>query len=218
VHKQLIAKIAVTWELCGGRELSDGAMDLLIEKLDGYAPELVTRALLRCENECKRISIADIIQRIDDGHMGPEEAWAMLPISEDQTVVWTAEMCAAWNVARVVESDVARRMAFKEAYQRYMQESRDSYRPAVWTVSLGHDKAGRARPIIEAVEKGRLPAAYVQRTFPELSEVQALVDRNRPALPAPQEASQLPGDTDPDRPTQEEVKELVEGLGRRPNV
>lgn len=108
---------------------------------------------------------ADVIAQINgileqqDGRPGAEEAWALCLRCQDEaeTIVWTAEMAQAWEVARAVLPDeIGARMAFKEAYARMTDEARRARQPAAWSVSLGHDPQRRTAAVNAAVDAGRL--------------------------------------------------------------
>lgn len=115
---------------------------------------------------------ADILAQITgqaaaDGRPGAEEAWAMALRARDEaeTVVWTAEMSQAWQIARAVMDlgdEVGARMAFREAYTRLVEEARALSMPATWSVSLGFDPQRREGAISAAVMAGRLPHAELQ--------------------------------------------------------
>lgn len=110
---------------------------------------------------------ADVLAQIDglaadDGRPGAEEAWATALRARDEaeTVVWTAEMAGAWNVARSaldVGDEVGARMAFRESYGRLTDAARAQRQPAAWSVSLGFDPQRREQAIDAAVAAGRLP-------------------------------------------------------------
>lgn len=114
---------------------------------------------------------ADLIAQIearagDDGRPGAEEAWALSLAARDEadTVVWTAEMAAAWTVARGVfdlGDEVGARMAFREAYTRLVEEARRGRVAMAWQVSLGFDAERRALAIASAVSLGRLPMSQL---------------------------------------------------------
>ena len=97
---------------------------------------------------------ADIVAQIDgnarlDGRPGPEEAWAVAVKAADErsTFAWTDEMAQAWGVARVIfdrGDEIGARMAFKEAYGRFVLDARRDGRPVAWMHSIGHDPARRA--------------------------------------------------------------------------
>jgi len=174
--KTLLEAIAVTAELTQ-TVLSKAAAKVMADDLANYPEPQVLAALTRCRRELKgRLTIADVLTRLDDGRPGPEEAWAMLPRDEATTVVWTEEMATAMGVAQPLldkGEDIPARMAFKEAYTKLVQEARDARRPVKWTASLGHDPRGREQVLTEAVERGRLPAAHVAGLLPyrEVAEV-----------------------------------------------
>lgn len=172
-----------------GHELSPGAVKLMAGDLMPYPESKVRDALLRCRRELTgRLSLAAILQRIDTGHLGAEDAWALCPASEEETVVWTEQIAEAWSTAsRLLPDKVAARMAFKEAYARLM---RDASGEAVWTVCLGHDRGLRCAPIQRAVESGWLtPLEAMRHIDPELpgyAAVAALAGlKPTKALPAP---------------------------------
>lgn len=194
MERKLGEKIAIAFELSGGVQLSEPAKRVLFAELDQYPSEQIEKALGRCRREVKgRLTPADIIQRIEDGRPGAEEAWAMVPKTEDESAVWTTEMAVAFGVIRDFMDDqdeqIAARMSFKAAYTRICAEARAQRHPIKWEWSPGHDESLRQRVLLEAVEKNRLTAARALELAPHLMEepLQA-----RGLLPAVPEAKQLP--------------------------
>lgn len=167
--KNLLKAIAVTAELTG-TELSEDAARMMAEDLSQYPEELVMKALTKCRRELKtRMSLADVISRIDDGRPGAEEAWAMIPKDESGSVVWTEEMAEAYGVACQLINDgdtVQARMAFIEVYRDRCAKARDAGVQVKWIPSLGHDPHGRESVLMDAVEKGRLTAQHVAGLLP----------------------------------------------------
>jgi hypothetical protein len=166
---ELIQALAATAELCG-TNLSEAAAKLMLSDLVDYDELAVLNALSKCRRELKgRLTLAEIVSRIDDGRPGAEEAWAVLPFDESTSVVWTAEMSDAFWIAQPLidaGEKIAARMAFKEAYLRLVADAREHRVPVTWTVSLGHDKAGRQPILAAAVEKGRIPASHARKLIP----------------------------------------------------
>jgi hypothetical protein len=186
MRNSLIEKIAVTFELCGGVVLSDPAKAAIVSDLCRYTEKQVSDALDRCRNECRRLTQQDIISRIDDGRPGPQEAWGMIPTSEEASVVWTEEMAEAYGTIRFMDDPVAARMAFIESYNAAILRSRAQGAPVKWSPSLGSDPHGRDRSLIEAAEKGRLRGESAMRLMsrPEEMPVHLLPEDCRPnALP-----------------------------------
>lgn len=175
MHPEVLKSIAVTAELAG-TQLSEAAARVFAADLAGYPPEQVVAALTRCRRELKgRLTVADVLSRIaeSDGRPGAEEAWAMMPRDEAQSVVMTDEMAAAMGTALPLLRDgdaIAARMAFKEAYQREVQRAREEGRPPRWFASLGHDRSGREGVLREAVQRGRLPAAQARKYLPQIDD------------------------------------------------
>lgn len=185
---ELIKEIAVTFELCGGTTLSDPAVDALIDALEVYEEQQVRNALRRCRNEVKHLTQQDIIERIDDGRPGPQEAWAMIPTSESDSVVWTDEMATAYGVVCSMTDRVAARMAFIEAYKTTVQKARTESRPVSWRLSPGSDPGNRDKALVEAVNKGRLtpqrammllsqPEEYASRLLAARGDVKTLPEK-----------------------------------------
>jgi hypothetical protein len=165
----LAKQIVIAAEVMG-TELSPRAAEAMAHELASYPHEGVVSALRKCTREVNgKLTLAAIIARIDDGHIGADQAWAMCPTDEAQTVVWTDEMAEAFGVVRRMLDDgdkTAARMAFRDTYNRLVQQARDSRSGARWSVSLGHDANGRERPVLEAVRLGRIPAEHAQRYLP----------------------------------------------------
>lgn len=156
---ELIRACAVTAELLG-TSMSEIAAEVFAQDLARYPLQQVLGALARCRREVKgRLVLADVLNRLDDGRPGPEEAWAMIPQDDGRSSVWTEEMQRAYGVAckLLAEDDaVGARMAFKEAYQREVQKARDEGVPVRWTATLGQDKGGRDQAKHDAAQRNRL--------------------------------------------------------------
>ena len=168
VSDLLIKAVISTAEVMGA-ELTEAAADMMCEDLSEYTEPAVLQALQRCRREVsgRRLTLADIISRIDDGRPGANEAWAMMPKSESETVVWTDEMCAASSFASALLHDqVAARMAFIETYNREVTKARAKRKPVRWWPTLGHDSAGREPVIRQAVELRRLTAEQALTALP----------------------------------------------------
>jgi hypothetical protein len=178
---ELLQALAVTAEVMGA-EFSEGAAIAIASDLSQYPLPAVLLALRRVRLECKgRMSLADIISRIDDGRPGADEAWAMIPVDERGSCVWTMEMAEAWGIAYplIVEGDrIGARMAFRDAYTRIVADSRAHLRKVQWMPSLGRDQRGREEALAEAVEKGRLSQTHAQSLLPSGAD-------NVRLLPAP---------------------------------
>jgi bacterioferritin-associated ferredoxin len=164
--KELLEAIAVCAALTQ-TQMPEAAARAMAEDLARYPHFHVLGALTRCRRELRgRMTLADVIERLDDGRPGPQEAWAIVAptfANEGPTVVWTDEMAEAMGVAQKCGDVVAARMAFLESYRTLCQRSRDAGAPAHWTPSLGWDKNGRDGPLLDAVAAGKLPAAHIEQ-------------------------------------------------------
>jgi len=169
----LLQAVAVTAELCG-RTFSEPAARVFVDDLAGYPEPAVLSALRRCRRQVKGVlTVQDVVSRLDDGRPGPQEAWAAIPKSEADSVVWTTEMAEAMHAAQPLldtGDKVGARMAFLEVYTRLVGAARDAGQPVEWSPSLGHDARGREAALREAVEKGRLPYEQALAIAPALPE------------------------------------------------
>jgi hypothetical protein len=202
--ERLLQALQVTAELTQ-TEFSREAILVMMHDLAIYPLSQVLSALHRCRKELKRgqLTLGAIMERLDDGRPGPEEAWSMIPRDEHATVVWCDEMAEAYQVAAPLLADgdrVAARMAFLERYRALLQRARDAGSPARWWPSLGHDPRGREAVLQQAVALGRLDAEQVAALLPPPRHA-------APALPAEEK-----GDSNVKR---EGIAALLRFLGRR---
>lgn len=177
MSERLAKALTVAFEVCGGT-LSDAAFEVMLADLAEYEEGAVLLALARCRRELTgRLTLAHIIERIDDGRPGPEEAWSRIGTGDERaTIVATEE---AWQAFAVVnnrahpaeqsllqENPVAARMAFVETYRRLVATARANREPVRWRVSLGQDNAQRLPPLREAVARGQIKPADVAGILP----------------------------------------------------
>jgi hypothetical protein len=188
---EVLQALAVTAEVCGA-DLSPAAAKIIAGDLAEHPAEAVLQALVRVRREHKgRLSLAAIIERIDDGRPGIEEAWALVPKDERDSAVLTTEMARALYAAQslIGAGDlIAARMAFREAYKREVEQARGRGEPIQWQASMGWDASGRAGVLGEAVKLGRIPLAIAEQqvygdSLREMLEAAGV--SNHPALAAP---------------------------------
>lgn len=166
---EIIAGLAEYYD----KTLSRSQMLMYVEDLAHWDAGFLAAAVRKYRREPKNVFFplpAKLIEVMvaEDGRPGPEEAWAMVPKHEHESIVWTDEIAGAWGVANQIEGDsVAQRMAFREVYQRLVSEARAEGRPAKWTPSLGRDPMFREMALRHAVEKGRITIEYAQQIGPE---------------------------------------------------
>lgn len=114
---------------------------------------------------------ADLIGKIEgngsDGRPSSDEAWSIAWGARDEreTVVWTDEIAQAWaSVRQLAESDkIGARMAFREVYDRLVDEARRMGEAPSWRVCEGFDPERRSAAVRHAVDLLRLPASAAER-------------------------------------------------------
>lgn len=173
-HNSIVKALAIVCEITG-TNLSEAAQLLMIKQLGNYPAPMVLAALHRCAAECKfRLTLADVITRLDDGRLGAETAWSLFPKTEDVAGLVTDEMSVAWGAAGPLYAAgdaVAARMAFKEAYETEVRRARAAGEPPLWRLSPGFDKASTESAAIDGYKRGLLTEAQAaQYALPEKLE------------------------------------------------
>ena len=178
--------IAITYAAVG-QELTDSALKVLVLDLSGYPLDGVLKSLSRCRKELRRITLADIIERIPGGHPGAEEAWALVKAGladEGETLCMTEPMKIAFFAATGLSDDaIAARMCFKEVYEREVAIARERGGAIQWHMSLGHDPMRREQRVLEAARLGRISIEHAKVLLPSLpdsmTKLLALADETR---------------------------------------
>lgn len=191
-----------------GRNLSPAAAIMIAQDLSDYDPNAVLAALQACRKELGRFpTVSDIISRVEakDGRPGVEAAWAMIPLDERSSVVWTPEMATAYGLAApLMGSDaIAARMAFKEQYLAEVKISREQKRPVKWSLSGGYDKESRKAAIQLAIDAGRITPSEAARIMPELEK-----PTDKLAIAGPSEPEVSP------EIARERIRELISNISK----
>lgn len=93
--KALLQAVLATAELCGHPFSSNAVALIFLDDLSGYPEPQVLAALRRCRLEHKgRLTVADVLSRIEDGRPSVEAAWAQIATLQDErrSLVWCEEM------------------------------------------------------------------------------------------------------------------------------
>lgn len=143
--------------MAGGKALSERAMGLCFSALEAFTIESIRAALTRHIQSAKFAPTPnDIIALLNPNYrISADEALARIPKSEEDSVLWTREMAAAYAVAYPMFEegrwfDGSR--AFKSAYERECQAN--EHNPVAYTLSLGSDPKGRELAVKKAVSLG----------------------------------------------------------------
>ena len=170
-----------------GTPLGDDALAFIEHELQSYPPQDSIDAIHRCAREVKRkMTLADILDRIPSAHPGVEEAWSICKTSmtdEGATVVRTSLMAEACGVAWPLADDkVAARLAFKEKYQELVAVAKAKNELPKWQASFGWDQHRREQPVMQALQEGKISIEYARKALPlEILEQHGLLEGQTPS-------------------------------------
>jgi hypothetical protein len=159
----------------GGERIDADTANFLNDRLSAYPSDKVYTALDRCFKELKFFpTFSDIIERIDDGRPGTEEAWALCPKDDHSAAYVTNEIMSAWSAVSSLMKErggeMAARMAFKESYEREVKRNRAGNQTPHWFLSRacgpGSVRVNEAALRL-AVEKGRVIETQALQILPE---------------------------------------------------
>lgn len=154
--------------------------DLIDFTFGGRDSQLVMQAGLEAMKQVRgRVTVGDIQKQLDvlapravDDHPSAEEAWSLIPQSEDETSFTTKEMddaCARGGIRNYLERRdfIGAERAFKKLYEENVAKSRAAGQKAVWQVSLGHDKSMRVVGLEKAVSRGVIQSDRATEVDPD---------------------------------------------------
>jgi len=174
-QERLLLSLFATAEVMG-QQLTQAAALLMVEDLRGYTEPVLTAALRSCRIEGGRLTVASIMKHAQsaDGRPGKDEAWAIAMTTNDEfeTVVLTDEIQLALAAAKPVldgGDKIGARMAFIDAYQRFVSQAREDAKPVNWHVSVGFDANRRIQAVTKAMELKRIPCEHAQKYLADLS-------------------------------------------------
>ncbi|MDP9504539.1 hypothetical protein Q7O60_16200 [Pseudomonas protegens] len=172
---QLLLSLFATAEVMG-QQLTQAAALLMVEDLREYTEPVLTAALRSCRIEGGRLTVASILKHAQsaDGRPGKDEAWAIAMTTNDEfeTVVLTDEIQLALAAAKPIldgGDKIGARMAFIDAYQRFVSQAREDAKPVNWHVSVGFDANRRIQAVTKAMELKRIPLEHAQKYLADLS-------------------------------------------------
>ena len=153
---------------------SDGALTLSFQALRNYDIAEVQAAVFDfIATSQYPPKPSDIIGKLikSDGRPDANEAWsiALNSFDENSTVILNEDIAAALEYCRDIYLDgdkTGARLAFRDTYEKRVAQARQVKQPLRWFPSLGHDKASRESVLRDAVVKGLLPAAHVDKLLP----------------------------------------------------
>lgn len=174
-QERLLLSLFATAEVMG-QQLTQAAALLMVDDLREYTESVLTAALRSCRIEGGRLTVATILKHAQsaDGRPGKDEAWAIAMTTNDEfeTVVLTDEIQLALAAAKPIldgGDKIGARMAFIDAYQRFVSQAREDAKPVNWHVSVGFDANRRIQAVTKAMELKRIPCEHAQKYLADLS-------------------------------------------------
>lgn len=174
--EDLLDALAVTLELTGS-EISKSAAKVLLNDLEGYPEDEIIQALQQIRFDGVRVTVSNIVMRLQDGRPSVEEAWAMLPHDEYSSQAITEEMgrCMGLAYALIRQGDmIGARMAFKEKYIKILNGARMERKPVKWFMSLGYDRSTHEGALVDAANKNRITVLHALSLMPPEAHESAL--------------------------------------------
>lgn len=174
-QERLLLSLFATAEVMG-QQLTQAAALLMVDDLREYTEPVLAAALRSCRIEGGRLTVATILKHAQsaDGRPGKDEAWAIAMTTNDEfeTVVLTDEIQLALAAAKPIldgGDKIGARMAFIDAYQRFVSQAREDTKPVNWHVSVGFDANRRIQAVTKAMELKRIPREHAQKYLADLS-------------------------------------------------
>ena len=174
-QERLLLSLFATAEVMG-QQLTQAAALLMVDDLREYTEPVLITALRNCRIEGGRLTVASILKHAQsaDGRPGKDEAWAIAMTTNDEfeTVVLTDEIQLALAAAKPIldgGDKIGARMAFIDAYQRFVSQAREDAKPVNWHVSVGFDANRRIQAVTKAMELKRIPRERAQKYLADLS-------------------------------------------------
>jgi len=162
----LTEELVATIEAMGG-EANLKVVGMMVADFRTFPKSQLKEALHRVRMEgSSKLTPKVLLDQLDaiNGRIGADEAFALVLKAKDetQTVVWTDEIAQAWAATSTMlqgRDQVGARMAFKQAYERIVQDARVQLKRPAPAISLGSDPDLRRVAVTQAHEQGRLPLA-----------------------------------------------------------
>ena len=173
-------EIMGTIEAMGG-EATPKVVALMAADFQVFPKHQLKEALRRVRMESAgKLTPKTLLDQLDalHGRIGGDEAFALVLKARDetQTVVWTDEIAQAWTACAPLlqgRDQVGARMAFKQAYERIVQDARAQLKRPKPLVSIGSDPELRRVAVTQAHEQGFLPLQMALDALEGIAEFDA---------------------------------------------
>ena len=195
-------ELAATIEATGG-EAKPQVVAMMVADFRTYTKHELREALHRLRQSGEKLTPKTLLDQLDalHGRLGADEAFALVLQAQDeaQTVVWTDEVVQAWTAIAPMmrgRDQVGARMAFKQAYERIVQDARVMRKKPEPVVSIGADPELRYVAVTRAYEQGALPLALAQAALDGVADFDSKANSFvMPGKPEPVQQLSLPAPT-----------------------
>lgn len=138
------------------QEINKTQIEMWVDEFKNFTPNEIFSAYLKLRSSSTRVPLPVHVKNIIFDFPTADEAWALIPKSEDDFAIWCDEMRIAFSVCRqLLEIDeVAARMAFKGSYESEVLKSKSENKRPVWTASEGFKNNNKDSTLRMAIGRG----------------------------------------------------------------
>jgi len=169
-------KTLITSEFIYYREEPNiGTVTMWAEELKNYDVLEIQQAYKKLRNAHTKVPQPQFIKKMLLGFIDADEAWSLLPNSEEDSVVWNQAARKSWgSVRETMASDlIGARMAFKRAYDANVLDCLDVNERAIYELSEGSNKEMRDQRLKQAIDRGWIKPKHAREWSPDIALPQA---------------------------------------------
>lgn len=169
VIKKLVVLDADYWSA----PITETRLNAFSEQLSDCDPVEIKNAMKFFRNEAGRTRMpmpADL-KNVMAGFPSAEEVYALIPRDESQSCVWTNEAALAYSACApllAVGDFYGARLAFMSAYENAVSVAKQEGKRVKWSASLGTDRSGREKAVLDAINKNRIKVSAALEWTPDL--------------------------------------------------
>lgn len=121
------------------QQINKAQIEMWVDELKNFRADEIFSAYLKLRSNSTRVPLPVHVKNVLFDFPSADEAWALIPKSEDDFAIWCDPMRIAYGVCRsLLETDeIAARMAFKGSYDSEVMKAKSENKRPDWTCSEG---------------------------------------------------------------------------------